>query len=131
VSAFSRNAEAAAEFAAFCLTDAAQRDIIARHHGQPALKSACEDAAVHAVFNGYFSAVRRSMDLAWIRPRRPGYIRFQAAAGLALERHFRGETDKRTAMAGIADCAERFGTATPRPQHRAKGSATLEVENRR
>jgi multiple sugar transport system substrate-binding protein len=126
VSAFSRNPEAALAFVEFCLTDAAQRDLMARHHGQPALKAATEDAENGRIFNGYFSSVRRTMDLAWVRPRWPGYTQFQAAAGLALEQHLKGETDRQTVIAQILELAKQAPARAQRYGIRRRaGSLTL------
>ena len=81
VSAATKHREAAIAFTRFCLSAPAQERIIPEHHGQPALVSAWEDAENDARFGKYFSSVRASIETAWIRPRRPRYIRFQAEAG--------------------------------------------------
>lgn len=49
--------------------------------GQPSLRSAWCDPEVDRAAGGFFSATRASLDAAWVRPRREGYIGFQTAAG--------------------------------------------------
>ncbi|MET3898025.1 multiple sugar transport system substrate-binding protein [Devosia sp. UYZn731] len=77
---------AALRFIAFLLSDVAQREIIAAHHGQPAIAAAWDDAVTDARFNGFFSAIRSTIDTAWIRPRLQGYPNFQKEAGIVVRR---------------------------------------------
>ena len=102
VSATTGNRDAALAFVRFCLSREAQDRIIPDNHGQPALTSAWEDAANDARFGGYYSAVRRSIETAWIRPRRPGYIRFQAAAGRIIEAYCRRQLGKAETLDRVA-----------------------------
>jgi multiple sugar transport system substrate-binding protein len=93
--------EAAVEFVRFCLSREAQDRIIPENHGQPALASAWEEPANDARFGGFYSAVRHSLDTAWIRPRRPSYIRFQAEAGRLIEAYCRRELGKRATLEAV------------------------------
>ena len=89
VSAATKHKEAAIAFTRFCLSPLAQERIIPEHHGQPALVSAWENVENDARFGKFFSGVRASIEMAWVRPRRPRYIRFQAEAGRLVERYCR------------------------------------------
>ncbi len=109
VSASSRHPEAAIAFVRFALSVEAQRAIIPAHHGQPALAAAWRDPEVDARFNGFFSGVRASMTSAWIRPRRPGYIRFQHEAGRSIEALARREASVPATVDAVLALAARVG----------------------
>jgi multiple sugar transport system substrate-binding protein len=96
-------------FLRFCLTEEAQRSIIPHHHGQPALASAWADAEIDRRFNGFFSATHSTIDSAWVRPRLPGYLPFQHAAGEAVRQMLAGELTARAAVERILALAERVG----------------------
>lgn len=68
-----------------------QRATIGGFHGQPGRVEAWRDAALDQRYNGFFSAVRPSMETAWMRPRYHGYQLFESQAGAVLERHLRGD----------------------------------------
>ena len=102
VSAATLAPDAAIAFVRFCLSREAQDTIIPQHHGQPALVTAWEDEANDARFGGYYSAVRSTIEMAWIRPRRPGYTRFQADAGGAIEAYCRRDIGRRDAIDRVA-----------------------------
>jgi multiple sugar transport system substrate-binding protein len=102
ISASSRNRDAALAFVRFCMGRESQDHIIPEHHGQPARTTAWDDPANDARFGGYYSGVRRSIDGAWIRPRRPGYIRFQAEAGHLVAAYCRRDIDRQTTLTRVA-----------------------------
>lgn len=52
--------------------------------GQSADRRAWEDPAADARAAGFYSATRRTIDAAWVRPRYPGYVEFQADASALL-----------------------------------------------
>ncbi len=105
VSATTRHREVAFDFVRFCVSREAQDHIIAENHGQPALVTSWESAANDARFGGFYSRVRRSIETAWIRPRRPSYIRFQAAAGQAIESYCRRQIGRTEALDKVSDAA--------------------------
>jgi multiple sugar transport system substrate-binding protein len=105
VSAQTRYPEEALDFVRFCLSREAQDRIIPEHHGQPALLTSWEDKANDARFGGFYSGVRRSMEAAWIRPRRPGYIHFQAEGGHMIEAYCRRQQGRKETLDGIAKLA--------------------------
>ncbi|MCC6197745.1 MAG: extracellular solute-binding protein [Burkholderiales bacterium] len=82
---------AAAERVIRYLADAkVQRDLIMGHHGQPASALAWFDPIADARYGGAHAAIAATMARAWTRPRFPGYIRWQHAAGGAVERFLAG-----------------------------------------
>jgi multiple sugar transport system substrate-binding protein len=90
ISAQCARPEAALAYARHLARPDTQR-AFAAHHGQPAHVSAWEDSAIDEQFGGSFSATRRTIEAAWIRPRHNGYLRFQAEAGTLIEAHLRGK----------------------------------------
>lgn len=89
ISAYCREPEAALAYAGFLL-DAATQKAFAAHHGQPARVEAWTDPAIDGRFGNSFSAIRRTIDSCWIRPRYPGYLAFQRRGGELVEAHLRG-----------------------------------------
>ena len=106
VSAATKQKDAAIAFTRFCLSPLAQERAISEHHGQPALVSAWEDAGNDARFGKFYSSVRASIETAWVRPRRPRYIRFQAEAGQLVESYCRRLRDKGSTIEAIAQAGE-------------------------
>lgn len=106
VSAQSRAGEAASGFMRFLAEAETQRDFL-RHHGQPARIEAWTDAQADERFGGTFSAIRRTLELSWIRPRWPGYLSLQAEGGRLVEAHLRGEIGARETIDRLNLAAER------------------------
>jgi multiple sugar transport system substrate-binding protein len=67
-------------FVRFTATDTGQA-LIQSAHGQPGLANLWTAGEADTRFNGFFTAARRSIEAAWIRPRFRGYIDFQAGFG--------------------------------------------------
>ena len=101
VSSRSGHRAPAEAFAAFLATSEAQCAIIAAHHGQPAHRRAWSDPLIDARFGAFFSATRRTMESSAVRPRHPGYVAFQSAAGSLVEGHLRGLHGEAAVLAGL------------------------------
>ncbi len=89
VSASCAAPEAALDYVGYLMAPATQR-AFALNHGQPAAASVWEDAEINARFGDCYESTRRTIEAAWIRPRYPGYLAFQAAGGTLIEQHLRG-----------------------------------------
>lgn len=101
--------EAALACAAFC-AEAATQSLIAFHHGQPARIEAWSAAEADRRLGGYLSAVRKTIDAAWVRPRTRGYIPFQAHFGRLIAEALR----TRRPVRGLwADVEALLGTVNP------------------
>jgi multiple sugar transport system substrate-binding protein len=114
VSASSAHPEDAFAFVRFCLSPEAQDRIIPDHHGQPARVSSWEDPVNDARFGGFFSGARSSVESAWVRPRRPRFIRFQAQAGQILEAYCRRDLDRQATLDRIAEAGRELLNTAPR-----------------
>jgi multiple sugar transport system substrate-binding protein len=112
VSAQCRAPDAALAFAAHMLDDVVQRTLVPAHHGQPAMASGWKDAANDTRFNGFYSSVARSVETAWVRPRRAGYPAFQAEAGLVVADGLRSSRDGRAVADAVAALAARCDAGT-------------------
>lgn len=93
--------DAALAYASLAADGASQKNVFARHHGQPAHLAAWNDAEVDAAFNGFFSATRQTIERSWIRPRYDGYLAFQAKAGDLVEAHLRGDLTERRLLENL------------------------------
>jgi multiple sugar transport system substrate-binding protein len=62
---------------------------------------AWDDDAVNAVAPGFFRATRRTLDLAWVRPRYPGWPRFQERAGNLVIQALRRAIGDGQCLAGL------------------------------
>jgi multiple sugar transport system substrate-binding protein len=108
VSSNTAHPEACFDFVRFALSARAQIDLIAGNHGQPARIEAWNDGATDAAFHGYYSGVRASMERAWIRPRRAGYIPFQHEFGHLAARFARREIGLRAALDAVGALAAKL-----------------------
>jgi multiple sugar transport system substrate-binding protein len=107
VSTQCRAPDAALAFVAHMLDDVVQRTLVPPHHGQPAMVSGWKDAANDARFNGFYSSVARSVETAWVRPRRAGYPVFQAEAGRIVAKGLRSNRDGRVVAKAVSALAAR------------------------
>jgi len=73
-----------------------QAGLVPAHGGQPAQAAAWDSAAVDQAWGGYYRAVRRSLDTAWVRPRADGWIAVQDRASALV----------RAAISGAASAQE-------------------------
>jgi multiple sugar transport system substrate-binding protein len=89
VSAHCAAPDAALDYVRYLVAPGTQHGF-ALNHGQPAAVAVWEDAEINARFGDCYRATRATMEGAWIRPRYPGYLAFQAAGGTLIEQHLRG-----------------------------------------
>jgi multiple sugar transport system substrate-binding protein len=90
VSAFGKDPEAAAAFAAWVASGPVQAGLYAVSGGQPAHAEALGSDAVNAPVDDFYRATRATIDSAWMRPRHDGYMVFQSAASDRLNDGLRG-----------------------------------------
>ncbi|MDV6330674.1 ABC transporter substrate-binding protein [Asticcacaulis sp. 201] len=105
VSAQAREPDAALDFIRFMASDLAQNEIIPANHGQPALAIAWNNPHWDTVYNGYFSAIRSSLEMANVRPRIPGYIHFQDRLGGLVSGWLEERLTEDAVCAAIAEAA--------------------------
>lgn len=89
VSARSSSPRAAADFVAWVAAAGTQRDIVFPHGGQPSSRSVWSDRSLDDAAGGFFSATRKSMDNASLRPRAGWWPEMQRDGGATLARGLR------------------------------------------
>lgn len=101
VSRFAADPQAAARFAAWYAGADVQRDRVAPAGGQPAHAVAWADDGVNRDAEDFYAATRRTLDLAWLRPRHDGYMAFQARGSARLEEALRSGEPAGSALAAL------------------------------
>jgi multiple sugar transport system substrate-binding protein len=81
VSTSGRSVEAASRFAAWLASAECQRTVYFAGGGQPANAEAWTDATVNRTSNEFFRDTRETLERSWMRPRFPGFLRFQERGG--------------------------------------------------
>ena len=77
----SKNKDLAIEYAHWIASADCQKDIFYKSGGQPGNAIAWEDKEINSETNNFFVNTRLTLDLAWVRPRHNGYMKFQDQAG--------------------------------------------------
>lgn len=95
--------DAALEFCTFVAGADCQRSIYGMCGGQPASRSAWNDAMLNRVTSGFFQSTMSSMERAHVRPRFPGYIALQGAAGKPIGAFLRREITAARALKQIEE----------------------------
>ncbi|MEO4000347.1 extracellular solute-binding protein [Mesorhizobium sp. CAU 1732] len=93
VSAFSRNRDAAIDFAYWVASADTQRGLFVRSGGQAGHAAAWEDRAANDANGNFYVDTRRTLEGAWLRPRHDGYMRFQQEGSDLLNAGLRGGND--------------------------------------
>ena len=81
VSNVSKNKDLAIEYAFWIAGAECQKSLFYQSGGQPGNSEAWEDEKINQETNDFFKATRKTLDLAWVRPRHNGYIEFQDKSG--------------------------------------------------
>jgi len=84
VSAFSKHAAVACDFAGMAASATCQRTIYVQHGGQPGHRTAWTDVLANLLTNNFFNEVLPVIDNGYMRPRYNGYLHFQDHAGKPL-----------------------------------------------
>lgn len=83
----------AAEYVAWVADASCQRTVYFDAGGQPASRTAWDDARLDHITNGYFRDTRTTVETAWVRPRFPGFVSFQNAAGVVISSYLNEAQD--------------------------------------
>ncbi|MBV9674500.1 MAG: carbohydrate ABC transporter substrate-binding protein [Verrucomicrobia bacterium] len=71
------------EYLLWLVSEKAQVEFIPSHAGQPALRAAWLDDRTNTMARNFYRNTLSTVEQAWVRPQRPGYIKFQnQASGL-------------------------------------------------
>jgi multiple sugar transport system substrate-binding protein len=80
-----------------------QRGFIVEHSGQPSRREAWADEGVNRRWGNFYRNTARSIEAAWVRPRYPGYIAFQAQASAALREALESRASPAATIADLQD----------------------------
>jgi len=90
ISASCKSPEVAVDYARQLTGETWQRTLYGLSGGQPARRSAWKDSTLNRVSNGFFERTLDSIERAYVRPRYPRYVQFQAEAGVPIVRYLQG-----------------------------------------
>jgi multiple sugar transport system substrate-binding protein len=89
ISARCKSVEIAVEYLTQVAGAEWQRTVYALSGGQPARRLAWKDETLNLIAHGFFEQTLNSMEAAYVRPRYPGYVEFQAMAGAPIVEYLR------------------------------------------
>ena len=81
VSNKSKNKDIAIKYAFWIAGAECQKSLFYESGGQPGNAVAWEDKRINQETNDFFKATRKTLELAWVRPRHNGYMEFQDLSG--------------------------------------------------
>ncbi|MGD9328645.1 MAG: extracellular solute-binding protein [Cyclobacteriaceae bacterium] len=89
ISAYARNKKECAEFMQFFLRDEILSGCYFENNGQPSLLSSWNSGVLNKESKNFFAHTMASMNNAFVRPRIPGFNKFQESAARYLHENFR------------------------------------------
>lgn len=89
-----RSPEAASRFAAWLASAECQSTIYFAGGGQPANAEAWSDPIVNRASGDFFHNTRETLERSWLRPRFPGFLRFQETGGRIVHKHLIGRAHR-------------------------------------
>jgi multiple sugar transport system substrate-binding protein len=101
ISAGCKNTALALEYSLFVAGQTCQRTLYGVCGGQPARRSAWQDALLNQITDEFFSRTAASLETAYVRPRFPGYVNLQERAGEALVEYSRDHGNTQKAIAQV------------------------------
>ena len=91
VSDVSKNKDLAIEYAFWIASAECQKSLFYESGGQPGNSVAWEDDKINKETNNFFRGTRKTLDLAWVRPRHNGYMKFQDESGNLINEYLQSE----------------------------------------
>jgi multiple sugar transport system substrate-binding protein len=95
ISAYTRNKWECAEFMQFILRDEILSGCYFENNGQPSLLSSWNSGVLNKESKNFFANTMESMNKAFVRPRIPGFNKFQESAAQYLHENFRRASEIR------------------------------------
>ena len=91
ISNVSKNKDLAIEYAFWIASAECQKSLFYESGGQPGNSVAWEDDKINKETNNFFRGTRKTLDLAWVRPRHNGYMKFQDESGNLINEYLQSE----------------------------------------
>lgn len=95
ISRRTQHVEQALKYAEFTASAMTQKTLYAYSGGQPGHRAAWTDEALNQATDRFFADTLETLDAAWVRPRFPGFIRFQDKASLLVHEYLVAGGDAR------------------------------------
>jgi hypothetical protein len=103
VSNVSKNKDLAIEYAFWIAGAECQKSLFYQSGGQPGNSEAWEDEKINLETNDFFKATRKTLDLAWVRPRHNGYMEFQDKSGDLINEYLQTEITAESICEKLSD----------------------------
>lgn len=85
------------------MSGSVQQDFIPTHAGQPSARAAWTSPAVNEPVGDFYRGTLETVERAWVRPRHPGYVRFQTEAAEVVREALAGSISIAAALGRIDD----------------------------
>ncbi len=105
-----RRTEGLVAYAASLFEERTQRELFPEFDAQPSFWAAWLDAGVNRRHRKFFKRTAATVERAWVRPRYPGYLRFQERGSALLRR---GLLERRAPAALLQELEEAYATGGP------------------
>tara|TARA_B100000073_G_scaffold3271_1_gene2710 strand:- start:149 stop:1282 length:1134 start_codon:yes stop_codon:yes gene_type:complete len=103
VSNESKNKDFALEYAFWIAGASCQKSLFYESGGQPGNSEAWENQKINQETNDFFRATRKTLDLAWVRPRHNGYMEFQDKSGDIINEYLQSEISAESVCEKLSD----------------------------
>ncbi len=103
VSNESKNKDFALEYAFWIAGANCQKSLFYESGGQPGNSEAWENQKINQETNDFFRATRKTLDLAWVRPRHNGYMEFQDKSGDIINEYLQSEISAESVCEKLSD----------------------------
>ena len=103
VSNLSKNKDLALEYAFWIAGENCQKSLFYESGGQPGNSEAWNDSKINLETNDFFKATRKTLDLAWVRPRHNGYMEFQDKSGDIINEYLQSEIKAESVCEKLSD----------------------------
>jgi multiple sugar transport system substrate-binding protein len=98
ISTFTRETQAARDFARWLISPECQSGLYLHAQGQPALLSTWQSEEANALTGGFFRDLLPAMERAYVRPNGSGYPEWQSRAGAVVQAFLQGERSAEAAI---------------------------------
>ena len=103
ISNVSKNKDLALEYAFWIASAECQKSLFYESGGQPGNSVAWEDEKINLETSDFFKATRKTLELAWVRPRHNGYMEFQDKSGNLINEYLQSSISAESICEKLCD----------------------------
>ena len=103
ISNVSKNKDLAIEYAFWIASAECQKSLFYESGGQPGNSVAWEDEKINLETSDFFKATRKTLELAWVRPRHNGYMEFQDKSGDLINEYLQSNISAESICEKLSD----------------------------